>query len=104
MLAVIVALLIAMIPSTITAIAAALQMPSWRMRDEADIAALAVFEGQLDIATLQCLDGARAVPAKVLTGFGEHPARISLLAERAHHFAAEVAVFSGPALDKTPMK
>src|SRR5579872_2135896 len=75
-LGVIFALVIAVIPAAITAVAAALQMPSRRMRDEGNLARLAVFEMQRDIAALERLHRSRRVPAKILLGFFQRPTRI----------------------------
>src|SRR5215471_2715667 len=57
MFAVVLALVVTMVPTAIAPVASALEMPSGRMSGERNLALLAVFEKEQDVAALECLHG-----------------------------------------------
>src|SRR5438445_5751697 len=91
-LTVISALVVAVIPTAIAAVTAALEMPAWRMRGEGYLAGLAVPKEQPDIAAFERLDWSRRVPAKLLVGALELPSWVVRLPKRQRALATDIAV------------
>src|SRR5581483_10250165 len=98
------ALVVAVVPSAITAVAAALEMPARRQGTEGDLAGFTILKVQLDISAEQGLNRPGRVPAKFLLGPVEQPSGIGRLTAGLDAFAAQVAVFAGGALDEAPVQ